>query len=136
MTGMFFGHDAKEFSQLAVQSAALEVAQDLGVVDRRAESNLRFAYDGRLAIFQKHTGRTIPPMNGSKESFIICGRRGGKSFMTALIAVFIAAFGDFKDYVTLGESLAVVCLARDRDQAKIVYRYIRSILHAIPIYAI
>jgi hypothetical protein len=34
--------------------------------------------------------------------------------------------------VTIGETLAVMCLAKDKDQARIVFRYIKAILNFIP----
>jgi hypothetical protein len=85
-----------------------------------------------LGIFQRHTGRKLPPLGGSKETYLIIGRRGGKSFISALIAVFVACFGDFKRHATIGETLAVMCLAKDKDQARIVFRYIKAILNHIP----
>jgi hypothetical protein len=85
-----------------------------------------------LEIFQRHTGRKSPPLGGSKETYLIIGRRGGKSFISALIAVFVACFGDFRAFITIGETLAVMCLAKDKDQARIVFRYIKAILNFIP----
>jgi hypothetical protein len=43
-----------------------------------------------VVLFQRHTGRLHPPVGGSKETYLIIGRRGGKSFITALITCFIA----------------------------------------------
>ena len=85
-----------------------------------------------LAIFQRHTGRMSPPANGSKETYLIIGRRGGKSFISALVTCFIACFIDFSPFITVGETLAVMCLAKDKDQARIVFRYVKAILNYIP----
>jgi hypothetical protein len=85
-----------------------------------------------VPIFQECTGRTSPPPAGSKETYLIIGRRGGKSFISALITCFIACFGDFKTYVTIGETLIVLCLAKDKDQARIVFKYVKSILNYVP----
>jgi hypothetical protein len=52
--------------------------------------------------------------------------------MAAIKGVFIACFHDFREYLTTGEFGVVLVLARDRDQARIIFRYIRGILHAIP----
>jgi len=81
-----------------------------------------------LAIFQRQTGRITPLLNGSKETYLIIGRRGGKSFISALITCFI----DFKPFITVGETLVVMCLARDKEQARIVFRYVKAILNYIP----
>ena len=85
-----------------------------------------------LAIFQRHTGRFSSPVNGSKETYLIIGRRGGKSFISALVTCFIACFIDFSPFITVGETLAVMCLAKDKDQARIVFRYVKAILNHIP----
>src|SRR5438128_324922 len=85
-----------------------------------------------LLIFQRHTGRVSPPLDGSKETYLIIGRRGGKSFISALITTFIACFIDFKPFITVGETLVVMCLAKDKDQARIVFRYVKAILNYVP----
>jgi hypothetical protein len=79
-----------------------------------------------LVIFHRHTGRASPPLGGSKETYLIIGRRGGKSFISALITCFVSCFGDFSQFITVGETLAVMCLARDKDQARIVFKYIKE----------
>src|SRR6266550_1568067 len=85
-----------------------------------------------LAVFQRHTGRTSPSTDGFKETYLIIGRRGGKSFISALVTCFIACFIDFTPFITIGETLAVMCLAKDKDQARIVFRYVKAILNFIP----
>ena len=86
-----------------------------------------------LVIFHRHTGRVSPPLGGSKETYLIIGRRGGKSFISALITCFIGCFGDFSQFITVGETLAVMCLARDKEQARIVFKYVKAILHHVPV---
>src|SRR5262245_15912929 len=85
-----------------------------------------------LPIYQQATGRTQPPTTQPSEIFTICGRRGGKSFISSLTAVFIACFSSFKQYLNAGEKAAIIILARDRDQAKIVFSYVSGILRATP----
>jgi hypothetical protein len=85
-----------------------------------------------LVIFNRHTGRLSPPTGGSKETYLITGRRGGKSFISALITCFIACFIYFTPFITVGETLAVMCLAKDKDQARIVFRYVKAILNHVP----
>jgi Terminase large subunit, ATPase domain len=84
-----------------------------------------------LAIYQKCTGRTQPPATQPSEIYTVVGRRGGKSFISSLTAVFIACFSNFKPYLNAGERAAILILARDRDQAKIVFSYVSGILRAI-----
>src|SRR5215210_8067188 len=87
-----------------------------------------------LILFNLHTGRTLPPIGGAKETFLIIGRRGGKSFISALVTCFIACFIDFNPFITVGETLVVMCLARDKEQARIVFRYVKAILnHVAPL---
>jgi len=86
-----------------------------------------------LVIFNRHTGRASPPTGGTKETYLIIGRRGGKSFISALITCFIACFIDFKPFITVGETLVVMCLARDKEQARIVFRYVKAILNHVPV---
>jgi hypothetical protein len=85
-----------------------------------------------LAIYRECTGRTEPPAKPPTEIYTVVGRRGGKSFISSLTAVFIACFSDFKRYLNAGERAAILILARDRDQAKIVFNYVSGILHAVP----
>src|SRR5262245_38369016 len=75
---------------------------------------------------------TQPPATQPSEIYTICGRRGGKSFVSSLTACFIACFSSFKQYLNAGERAAILILARDRDQAKIVFGYVSGILRAIP----
>ena len=76
--------------------------------------------DGELEIFRQCTGRQTPSTKEPTELYSIIGRRGGKSFISSLTAVYIACFSSFKPYLNTGERAAILVLARDRDQAKIV----------------
>ena len=42
------------------------------------------------------------PANGFKETYLIIGRRGGKSFISALVTCFIACFIDFTPFIKGG----------------------------------
>lgn len=85
-----------------------------------------------LEIYRQSTGREKPPTSEPSEAYTIVGRRGGKSFISALTAVFVACFRRYRQYLNAGEQAVVLILARDRDQAKIVFRYIKGILSSIP----
>jgi hypothetical protein len=88
--------------------------------------------DSERAIYRQCTGRAQAPTKQPSEIYTIVGRRGGKSFISSLTAVFIACFSSFKQYLNAGEKAAILILARDRDQAKIVFSYVSGILHAVP----
>lgn len=88
--------------------------------------------DDQLATYRKHTGRLSPPEGVQREAWLICGRRAGKSFIMALVAVFLATFRNYREYLQPGERATVAVIAADRKQARIVLRYIRAMLTGIP----
>src|SRR5215207_1800692 len=88
--------------------------------------------ESELAIYRQCTGRTEAPKSAPNEVYTIVGRRGGKSFISALTAVYVACFGSYKRYLNAGEKAVILVLARDRDQAKIVFSYVAGLLRAIP----
>jgi hypothetical protein len=89
----------------------------------------------QLAIYSKHTGRTTPPSSPSHEGWLICGRRAGKSFVLALIAVWLACFKDWRPYLAPGEVGTVMIIAADRKQARVIMRYVNGLLKAVPMLA-
>ena len=48
--------------------------------------------DAEFAIYQECTGRTVPPSTPATEAWLVCGRRSGKSFVLALVAVLPGMF--------------------------------------------
>ena len=47
-------------------------------------------------------------------------------------SVYVGCFGSYKRYLNAGEKAVILVLARDRDQAKIVFNYVAGLLRAIP----
>jgi hypothetical protein len=90
--------------------------------------------DDELAIFRQCTGRDAPSGKPYASAFLICGRRSGKSFMMALIGVFLACFRDYKPYLGPGEKATVMMVAADRKQARVVLRFVRGLL-SVPVLA-
>ena len=86
----------------------------------------------QLAIYTKHTGRSTPPDRAFTEAWLCIGRRGGKSFALAIIAVFLAAFRDWRPYLGPGEVATVMIIAADRKQARVCLRYCLGLLKAVP----
>jgi terminase large subunit-like protein len=85
----------------------------------------------QLAIYRKHTGRTTPPAQPLHEAWLVIGRRGGKSFILAVIAVFLACFTDWRPYLGPGEVATIMIIARDRKQARVIKRFITGLLHEV-----
>ena len=85
----------------------------------------------QLAIYSKHTGRSTPPSAPSHEAWLCIGRRGGKSFVLAVIAVYLASFRDWRPFLGPGEVATIMIIARDRRQARVIKRFITGMLHEI-----
>lgn len=89
----------------------------------------------QLATYKQCTGRTAPPTMAATEAWLICGRRAGKSFMLALVAVFLACFADYRRHLQAGERAAVLIIATDKRQARVIFRYVRALLRDVPMLA-
>ena len=89
----------------------------------------------QAAIFRRCTGRKELPATASKEAWLVIGRRGGKSFMLALIAVFLACFYDYRQHLAPGERGTVLVIAADRRQSRVILRYVRGLLTGVPMLA-
>ena len=85
-------------------------------------------FPDELTILKKLTGREHGPGLEVREFWAIVGRGGGKSFTSALVAVFLAVFKDWSKVLGPGEVGYIQCFATDRRQAGIVLNYIREIL--------
>lgn len=82
----------------------------------------------QLSIYQHCTGRSVPPTSPVYEAWLVCGRRAGKSFVLALVAVFLACFRDYAPQLSPGERATIMVIAVDRRQARVIFRYIRALL--------
>jgi hypothetical protein len=89
----------------------------------------------QLALYTKHTGRTAAPTSPLHEAWLCIGRRGGKSFILAVVAVFLACFRDWRPFLGPGEIATVMIIARDRRQARVIKRFITGLLKSIPMLA-
>lgn len=88
-----------------------------------------------LPLYRECTGREAAPTQPATEAWLICGRRAGKSFMLALVAVFLACVQDYSRYLSRGERGTILLVAVDRRQARTVLRYIRGLLTGVPMLA-
>jgi hypothetical protein len=67
-----------------------------------------------------------PPATPCREFWALVGRRGGKDSVASAIATHFSLFGNFAPYLRPGERASVLCLACDRQQARIVLNYIKG----------
>lgn len=86
----------------------------------------------QLVIYQQHTGRTSPPTTPHREAWLVIGRRGGKSFVLAVIAVFLACFFDWRPFLSPGECGTIMVVCADRRQSRVIMRYCLGLLKAVP----
>lgn len=97
----------------------------------KALYGLKFEGDEQ-ELFTEYTGRQTRPDDGFKEMYCICGARGGKSYISALIACYVGLFGDFNKHLARGEKAWIFLIATDKDQARIIFDYIHGILELFP----
>ena len=67
-------------------------------------------------LFRQCTGREDRPTGGFRETWLCVGRRGGKSIMLALVAVFLATFVDWSPHLSPGERGTIMVVATDRSR--------------------
>lgn len=88
-----------------------------------------------LPFFQQCTGLAEPPKERCSESWLIVGRRGGKSFTLALIAVFLACFVKWDVKLAPGERATIMVIATDKKQAGIIFNYAKALIQQTPVLA-
>ena len=70
-------------------------------------------------LYRQCTGRSAPPTAAAREAWLVVGRRGGKSFILATIAAFLALFTDWRPFLGPGEYATIMIVAADRKQARV-----------------
>jgi len=78
------------------------------------------------------TGRALVPFGAFEELWLVIGRRGGKSQVAALIAIYEALFTDYRKQLAAGEVATVMVIAADRKQARSVMRYTSGLINSNP----
>ena len=81
-------------------------------------------------VWRECTGRSSPPSRPFSEAWLVCGRRSGKSFVMALLGVFLACFRNYQSFLGPGEKATVMIVAADKKQARVVLRFVRGLLAA------
>lgn len=82
--------------------------------------------------FRGLTGRATLPDNAHDELWLVVGRRGGKSHVSALLALYEAVFRDHRKNLAPGERATVMLIAGDRSQARTLMRYVRGLVDSNP----
>jgi hypothetical protein len=85
-----------------------------------------------LALYHRCTGRETAPGQPFREAWVPTGVRSGKSFIAALVAVFLACFRDYCPHLAPGERAEILVIASDRTQAGVILRYIKGFLNSNP----
>ena len=88
-----------------------------------------------IEFFKSVAGDRALPTKRVRELWIIAGRRAGKDSVASLITAHAAALFDQGDKLRPGERALCMCLACDREQARIVTSYTRSYFNDIPLLA-
>lgn len=87
-----------------------------------------------LGIWKEITRRPAPA-HAAIELFLAVGRRGGKTYAAALLAIYEAFFRDYRHLLAPGERATVMILAADRKQARSAFRYIVGLIESNPMLA-
>ena len=85
-----------------------------------------------VKIYQHCTGCKTVPAGLNKISYVLSGRRSGKSKISSLLACYIATSRDWSRVLSPGEQGYIFLIANDKEQAKILKRYISGILQRSP----
>jgi phage terminase large subunit-like protein len=81
---------------------------------------------GAADIMAACTGLQDAPEARAREVYAVIGRRGGKTKCLSLIAAYLAAFVDWRPYLSRGERAHILLVAKDRVQAGIAFQYVLS----------
>lgn len=89
--------------------------------------------EAEAALYRECTGRPTAPTVPAAEMWCVAGRRGGKSRVSALLAVWMAAFKDYSRVLAAGEVGTLPIVAADRRQARVTMGYVTGLLDGVPL---
>jgi hypothetical protein len=90
-------------------------------------------YPDSLAVFQQCTGWTRWPTEPAREVLGLMGRRSGKTFVTAALAIHRCLFHEHQ--LPPGTEGVFMCIAANQRQASVLLRYVKGLLRAVPVLA-
>ncbi len=89
-----------------------------------------------VELFFRHTGRTRLPADEADEAAAIVGRRGGKTFISAVLLLFLALLVDWRPYLAPGERAHVLIIGPSmRPARRALLSYVKGMVHDIPAFA-
>ncbi len=89
--------------------------------------------DEERSLFQLVAERD-PPTRRVRQLWCISGRRAGKDSIASAIAAWFGAINSYEGLLRPGESASCLCLAVDRDQAKIVLKYTKAYFERVELF--
>lgn len=117
----FFGNLFKDLGTWTAWQAFLKALFGLEMNEKEME------------FFRECTELEKPSDERIREAWILVGRRGGKSAIAALIAVWQACLHDWSEYLRPGERPYIFVVSVTKFQARIVKDYIIGILESKPL---
>ena len=88
--------------------------------------------DGDEELFQRCTGRQSWPTVPARETYIIAGRRSGKSINAALLATYMAAMRTYCG-LSRGERATIPVVSPTKQQSRIIQRYVWTMFRDNPL---
>jgi hypothetical protein len=90
--------------------------------------------DDEITLALRHTGRTKLFSSPLRELWLWIGRRGGKSRIIAMLAVFLATFGSYP-MLAPGEMGTILLTSPTAKQSRALLLYVLGFLHSVPMLA-
>jgi len=100
------------------------------IVFMKAVFGIPITDPAEMRLFESCTGLASPRGTRAREVYCVAGRRSGKSWISSVIAVYLACFKDWRPHLSPGERGMVFIVACDKIQSSVIQRYVSTILHS------